>query len=101
MLARDYSGRSVLPVAGQESDRCVTTDRASGRSWSTRPLRVAASLVVTAALLLGLGVWASRRALPGDALYSVKRAWESAQLAFTHGTDRGTAPFRPAGRASF
>ena len=45
--------------------------------WIAHPLRVAAGLIATAALLLGLGVWASQRALPGDALYSLKRAWES------------------------
>jgi hypothetical protein len=64
----------------------------------SHPLRVAAGLVVTATLLLGLGVWASQRALPGDALYSLKRGWESAQLAFTHGTDRGTTYLHYASR---
>ena len=68
------------------------------RRWIAHPLRVAAGLIATAALLLGLGVWASQRALPGDALYSLKRAWESTQLAFTHGTDRGTTYLHYASR---
>jgi hypothetical protein len=73
------TGADTEPAPGSATNR-----------WVARPLRVAAGLVVTAALLLGLGVWASQRALPGDALYSLKRAWESTRLAFTHGTDRGT-----------
>jgi hypothetical protein len=80
-------------VSEATEDSADTVPVSSGTAWRWRwiahPLRVAAGLVVTAALLLGLGLWASQRALPGDALYSLKRGWESTQLAFTHGTDRG------------
>jgi hypothetical protein len=76
----------------------ISVQTAVRRRWLPHPLRVAAGLVVTAALLFGLGLWASQRALPGDALYSLKRGWESARLAFTHGTDRGTTYLHYASR---
>jgi hypothetical protein len=40
-------------------------------------------------MLLGGAVWISNKALPGDALYSLKRANENVQLSLTHGTERG------------
>lgn len=46
-----------------------------------RPLTVAASVIVAFALLLGGAVWMSRKALPGDTLYGLKRASEQVQLA--------------------
>ena len=55
-----------------------------------RPLAVTASLVAVLALLLGGAVWMSRKALPGDTLYGLKRASESLQLA-TAGSDREKA----------
>jgi hypothetical protein len=55
-----------------------------------RPLAVTASLVAVLALLLGGAVWMSRKALPGDTLYGLKRAGESVQLA-TAGSDRDKA----------
>lgn len=51
-----------------------------------RPLTVAASVIVAFALLLGGAVVMSRKALPGDALYGVKRASERFELA-TAGSD--------------
>ncbi len=55
-----------------------------------RPLAVTASLVAVLALLLGGAAWMSRKALPGDTLYGLKRASESVQLA-TAGSDRAKA----------
>ncbi len=51
-----------------------------------RPLTVTASLVTAFVVLLGGAVWMSRKALPGDTLYGLKRASERVQLA-TAGSD--------------
>ena len=51
-----------------------------------RPLTVAASVIVAFALLLGGAVVMSRKALPGDTLYGLKRASERFELA-TAGSD--------------
>jgi hypothetical protein len=55
-----------------------------------RGLGIAASLVVVFALLLGGAVWMSKKALPGDSLYSLKRASERFELA-TASSDREKA----------
>jgi hypothetical protein len=47
-----------------------------------RPLAIAASVITVFALLLGGAVWMSKKALPGDTLYGLKRASENAELAF-------------------
>jgi hypothetical protein len=46
-----------------------------------RPLAIAATLVAAFALLLGGAVIMSKKALPGDTLYSLKRASEQVELA--------------------
>jgi Domain of unknown function (DUF5667) len=51
-----------------------------------RPLTIAASLVTAFVVLLGGAVYMSRKALPGDALYGLKRASERVELA-TAGSD--------------
>jgi len=51
-----------------------------------RPLAVTASVLVAFALLLGGAVMMSKKALPGDALYGLKRASERLELA-TAGSD--------------
>jgi hypothetical protein len=55
-----------------------------------RPLAVAASLITVLALLFGGAVWMSKKALPGDTLYGLKRAGESFELA-TAGSDGAKA----------
>ncbi|MGI8762216.1 MAG: DUF5667 domain-containing protein [Jatrophihabitantaceae bacterium] len=50
-----------------------------------RPIAVVASALVVLLVLLGGAVWMSRRALPGDELYALKRASESVQYALTSG----------------
>jgi len=50
-----------------------------------RPLAIAASIVTVLALLLGGATWVSRKSLPGDALYGLKRAGENFQEAMTSG----------------
>lgn len=47
-----------------------------------RPLAVATSVLAAFIVLFGGAVWMSQKALPGDALYGLKRASESAQLTF-------------------
>ncbi|MDT4996071.1 MAG: hypothetical protein QOD45_139 [Pseudonocardiales bacterium] len=91
-------GPRLVSEAANDRAGALAARSAAGRRWITHPLRVAAGLVVAVALVLGLGVWASQRALPGDALYSLKRAWESTRLAFTHGTDRGVTYLHYASR---
>jgi hypothetical protein len=51
--------------------------------WSFgRPLRLAGAALTLCLIVLGGAVWASQRALPGDTLYGLKRATESARLSF-------------------
>jgi hypothetical protein len=50
-----------------------------------RPLAVLTCIVAVFAVLLGGAVWISKRALPGDALYGLKRASENVQEAMTSG----------------
>jgi uncharacterized membrane protein YgcG len=52
-----------------------------------RPLAAVACTVVVLALLLGGAVFISKKALPGDALYGIKRASENAQLALAQSPD--------------
>lgn len=55
-----------------------------------RPLVVFGSAAAVLVLLLGLTVWLSGNALPGDTLYGVKKASENVQLSVTRGdTARG------------
>lgn len=55
-----------------------------------RPVALVTAAVAVFAILLGSFVMASRNALPGDALYGLKRANESVQLSLTSGdTARG------------
>jgi hypothetical protein len=55
-----------------------------------RPLRIVTAVVAAFALLLGGAVWMSRKALPGDTLYGLKRASEQVQLQFA-GSDTAKA----------
>jgi hypothetical protein len=55
-----------------------------------RPMRVAVSVLAAFALLLGGAVWMSKKALPGDALYGLKRASEQVRLDFA-GSDTAKA----------
>jgi hypothetical protein len=75
-------GASV-PVRARHSDSALDRLR---RVHLGRPLTIAASVLVAFALLLGGAVLLSRKALPGDALYGLKRASERLELA-TAGSD--------------
>jgi Domain of unknown function (DUF5667) len=63
----------------------ATVYRLGDRSRLRTPLLAMASAAALILLLLGVSVWISHDALPGDALYGVKRANENAQVAVTHG----------------
>lgn len=92
------SERSPLPNDG-EADQPEEPGTASAQPAATRrarrtigrPLVVFGSAAAVLVLLLGLTVWLSGNALPGDALYGVKRASENVELSVTRGdTARGT-----------
>jgi hypothetical protein len=50
-----------------------------------RPVAIVTAIVAVFALLLGSAVFISKHALPGDALYSLKRANETVQLSLADG----------------
>ena len=50
-----------------------------------RPVALVAGALTLVAVLVGGAVWVSQRALPGDALYGLKRASESVALSLTSG----------------
>jgi hypothetical protein len=50
-----------------------------------RPIIAAVAVATVFVVLMGTSVWLSKRALPGDALYGVKRASEDARISVTHG----------------
>ena len=50
-----------------------------------RPVAIVTAVVAVFALLLGGAVWVSKKSLPGDALYSLKRANENVQLSLADG----------------
>ncbi len=58
-----------------------------------RPLRIVTAVLAVFALLLGGAVWMSRKALPGDSLYGLKRAGEQVELSLA-GSDRERAQDR-------
>jgi hypothetical protein len=86
----------VLKAAGKpatEGHRPRHADGAFARLRTIpigRGFRIALAVVATFAVLLGGAVWMSKKALPGDALYGLKRASETVQLD-TAGSDTAKA----------
>ncbi len=78
------AGRRRAAAAPRHSDDTVLARLRRVRLG--RPLAIAASVFTAFALLLGGAVYMSKKALPGDSLYGLKRASESLQLA-TAGSD--------------
>lgn len=76
-------GKAVEAVPARHSDSVVDRLR---RLHLGRPLAVATAVIVAFAVLLGGAAVMSRKALPGDALYGLKRAGERLELA-TAGSD--------------
>jgi hypothetical protein len=75
------SGRHTLPTRPAGRAPCGT--RTAGRGLRRRVVLVGTAALVALVALAGGGIFASRDALPGDALYGVKRVVESAGLAMT------------------
>jgi hypothetical protein len=88
----DIVPRPTPELVASPAERSHRTRIAAGlRSIPiARPLTVAATLITVFALLLGGAVWMSRNALPGDALYGLKRASENFQYAMA-GSDQERA----------
>lgn len=76
---RHRAGRHT--VASGPAGRARRTTRSAGR----RGMLVGAATVLVLVALTGSGILASQDALPGDGLYAIKRASESAGLAMTFG----------------
>jgi hypothetical protein len=74
-----------LPVTpGPDRPRRTVFARVRSAKYG-RPLALVSMAVAIAAFLLGGAVWISQHALPGDALYGLKRASESVELATASG----------------
>ncbi|MEQ0563203.1 DUF5667 domain-containing protein [Amycolatopsis sp. NEAU-NG30] len=69
-------------IAGRLETAAATTPR---RRWRPRTADLVAAALFLVLMLSGLVLVLSRNALPGDALYSVKRAGESTALGLTFG----------------
>lgn len=76
------TAEAAVDAAPQATSRRARS-RAARRPRLARPLAILASLVAIVALVLGGAVWISHKALPGDALYGLKRASENLQQALT------------------
>ena len=83
----DAAAAQRSPRAGANSARPALAGvfgRIRGLSLG-RPLAIVTAVVTVFAMLLGGAVWISKKALPGDALYSLKRADETVQLSLADG----------------
>ncbi|HEY0639757.1 MAG TPA: DUF5667 domain-containing protein, partial [Pseudonocardiaceae bacterium] len=81
---------SVPAAAGADDDRVVPIGRARRRltgGLHGRLLVAAAASLCLLMALSGMSLVLARDALPGDALYGVKRSAESAELGLTFGTE--------------
>ncbi|HYH30172.1 MAG TPA: DUF5667 domain-containing protein [Pseudonocardia sp.] len=91
--AGDETGAHVPKARPGRRARHSTTNRPAGRARSSkrpaagglrrRALLVGSAAMVAMLVIAGGGIFASQDALPGDNLYAVKRAAESAGLALT------------------
>lgn len=71
-------------IAGRLETAAATTPR---RRWRPRTADLVAAALFLVLMLSGLTLVLSRNALPGDALYGVKRAGESTALGLTFGDE--------------
>jgi hypothetical protein len=69
-----------LPATKATKSRLGSAAGWTSRISIARPLAAVTAVVAVFALLLGGAVWVSKKALPGDALYSLKRANENVAL---------------------
>ncbi len=77
------TGRHSMPKRSVGRSRRPATRTDSARGLRRRGVLVGTAAMVMMVVLGGAGMFASRDALPGESLYAVKRAAESAGLAFT------------------
>lgn len=87
---------AIAPRIIAESEVPASTARSPGRSGllrgARRPLLAFSGAAAVLVMLLGLAVWQSHGALPGQSLYGVKRASENFQLSMASGdTAKGKA----------
>jgi hypothetical protein len=81
----------LLVAAPTDQEASAPTRIALGVVWRRRwrdlrrPIIAATAVATVFFILMGTSVWLSKRALPGDALYAVKRASEDARISVTHG----------------
>ncbi|MGI8881255.1 MAG: DUF5667 domain-containing protein [Jatrophihabitans sp.] len=95
-LAPDLLAEHAMAPTGDEAERSEPAPtKPSGKARTHRaigrPLVVFGSAAAVLVMLLGLTVWLSGNALPGDTLYGIKKASENVQLSVTRGdTARGS-----------
>ncbi|MHA6792544.1 DUF5667 domain-containing protein [Pseudonocardia bannensis] len=88
VVPRSRRARHKMPSGVGERPRDNRASRRPGApSRSRRIALVSAAALVVMVALAGTGVFVSRDALPGDALYAMKRVSESAGLAMTFGDE--------------
>lgn len=71
------------PAAQAKPSRLGTFAGWTSRISIGRPLAAVTAVIAVFAMLLGGAVWVSKQSLPGDALYSLKRANENVALSLT------------------
>lgn len=86
------AAREQAGAAARTSEK-APAERARRGIPILRPLRVVTAVLAVFGLLLGGAVWMSRKALPGDNLYGLKRAGEQVELSLA-GNDRDRAADR-------
>ncbi|HST47637.1 DUF5667 domain-containing protein [Jatrophihabitans sp.] len=76
------AGPATAPTSGAHRAASATGRNSRGRAVRAlrRPVLVLASAATVLVMLLGMAVWMSSGSLPGESLYSVKRASENVQL---------------------
>jgi uncharacterized membrane protein YgcG len=84
--ARSAAGPAHAAATPERSrSRLSSVFARTGQVSIARPLGVLTAVIALFAVLLGGAVWVSKKALPGESLYALKRANESAQLSFASG----------------
>lgn len=72
-----------LPATKSAKSRLGSVVGWTSKISIARPLAAVTAVIAVFAMLLGGAVWVSKKALPGDALYSLKRANENVALSLT------------------
>jgi hypothetical protein len=86
-----HAVRSARPASGPALPATSLNAPRPGRFGAVldlslgRPLAIVTAMVAVFALVLGAAVWMSNKALPGDPLYSLKRANENVKLSLAGG----------------